>query len=67
MKYLEKQTNSLLKDKESEVEIKYFTASEETQYLEDIRDLWESDVNSRLYDAKVEELKRGKREKQKSF
>lgn len=45
--------------KEAEVEIKYFTASEEAQYLADMRDLWESDVNSRLYDAKEEGLKRG--------
>ena len=45
--------------KEAEVEIKYFTASEEAQYLADMRDLWESDVNSRLYDAEVEGLKRG--------
>ena len=45
--------------KEAEVEIKYFTASEEAQYLEDMRDLWESDVKSRLYDAEVEGLKRG--------
>lgn len=45
--------------KEAEVEIKYFTASEEAQYLADMRDLWESDVNSRLYDAKEEGLKMG--------
>lgn len=45
--------------KEAEVKIKYFTASEEAQYLADMRDLWESDVNSRLYDAKEEGLKRG--------
>lgn len=45
--------------KEAEVEIKYFTASEEAQYLVDMRDLWESDVNSRLYDAEEEGLKRG--------
>ena len=40
--------------KEAEVEIKYFTASEEAQYLADMRDLWESDINSRLYDAREE-------------
>ncbi len=45
--------------KEAEVEIKYFTASKEAQYLEDMRDLWESDVNSMIYDAKEEALKIG--------
>ena len=40
--------------KEAEVEISYFTASEEAQYLADMRDLWESDVNSRLSDAREE-------------
>ena len=54
--------------KEAEVEISYFTASEEAQYLADMRDLWESDVNSRLYDATEEGLKRGmeKRWKEKT-
>ena len=46
--------------KEAEVEIKYFTASEEAQYLADMRDLWESDVNSRLYDARKEGEKQNK-------
>ena len=40
--------------KEAEVEIKYFTASEEAQYLEDMRDLWESDRASELGYAKRE-------------
>ena len=52
-----KAKNELIK--EAEVEIKYFTASEEAQYLADMRDLWESDVNSRLYDAEIEGLNRG--------
>ena len=51
--------------KEAEVEIKYFTASEEAQYLADMRDLWESDVNSRLYDAREEGLKTGIEERHK--
>ena len=44
--------------KEAEVEIKYFTASEEAQYLEDMRDLWESDRASELGYAKRERKKR---------
>ena len=44
--------------KEAEVEIKYFTASEEAQYLEDMRDLWESDRASELGYAKRERIKR---------
>ena len=49
--------------KEAELEISYFTASEEAQYLADMRDLCESDVNSRLYDAKEEGLKLGREER----
>ena len=45
--------------KEAELEISYFTASEEAQYLADMRDLWESDVNSRLGYAREEGLKLG--------
>mgnify|MGYP004630106645 CR=1 FL=1 len=44
--------------KEAEVEIKYFTASEEAQYLEDMKDLWESDRASELGYAKRERKKR---------
>ena len=44
--------------KEAEVEIKYFTASEEAQYLEDMRDLWESDRASELGYAKRERQRR---------
>ena len=51
--------------KEAEVEIKYFTASEEAQYLADMRDLWESDVNSRLGYAEEEGLKRGMEKRNK--
>ena len=51
--------------KEAEVEIKYFTASEEAQYLADMRDLWESDVNSRLGYAEEEGLKRGMEKRKK--
>ena len=45
--------------KEAEVEIKYFTASEEAQYLADMRDLWESDRASELSYAREEGLKLG--------
>lgn len=41
--------------KEAEVEISYFTASEEAQYLADMRDLWESDRASEIEYAKKEE------------
>ena len=51
--------------KEAEVEIKYFTASEEAQYLADMRDLWESDVNSRIYDAREERKRRTAKRKTK--
>ena len=51
--------------KEAEVEIKYFTASEEAQYLADMRDLWESDINSRLGYAEEEGLKRGMEKRHK--
>ena len=44
---------------EAEVEIKYFTADEEARYLEDMRDLWESDINSALDDAKEKAIKQG--------
>ena len=58
--------------KEAEVEIKYFTASEEAQYLEDMRDLWESDRTTELGYAKRErkrrtEEKRAKLKWQKNF
>ena len=43
--------------KEAEVEIKYFTASEEAQYLEDMRDLWESDRATELSYAREERWK----------
>ena len=51
--------------KEAEVEIKYFTASEEAQYLADMRDLWESDVNSRLGNAREERNRRTVKRKTK--
>ena len=44
--------------KEAEVEIKYFTASEEAQYLEDMRDLWESDRATELSYAREERNRR---------
>ena len=44
--------------KEAEVEIKYFTASEEAQYLEDMRDLWESDIATDLRYAREERKRR---------
>ena len=44
--------------KEAEVEIKYFTASEEAQYLEDMRDLWESDRATDLRYAREERKRR---------
>lgn len=47
---------------EAEVEIKYFTEDEEARYLEDMRDLWESDINSALDDAKEEGIKQGIKE-----
>ena len=43
--------------KEAEVEIKYFTESEEAQYLEDMRDLWESDRATELSYAREERWK----------
>lgn len=46
--------------KEAEVEIKYFTAEEETRYLADMRDLWESDRNSEIGWAKREAMKERK-------
>ena len=44
---------------EAEYEISYFTASEEAQYLADMRDLWESDRASELSYAREEGLKQG--------
>ena len=44
--------------KEAEVEIKYYTASEEAQYLEDMRDLWESDIATDLRYAREERKRR---------
>ncbi len=49
--------------KEAEVEIKYFTASEEAQYLEDMRDLWESDRTTELRYA---ERKRNRKAEKKN-
>lgn len=45
---------------EAEVEIKYFTEEEEARYLADMRDLWESDINSAIDDAKEEAIKQGR-------
>lgn len=44
---------------EAELEISYFTASEEAQYLADMRDLWESDRATELSYARKEGLKLG--------
>ena len=49
--------------KEAELQISYFTASEEAQYLEDMRDLWESDVTTRINRAKEEAVKEGLEER----
>lgn len=57
-----KAKNELIK--EAEVEIKYFTASEEAQYLADMRDLWESDRATELSYAREEGLKIGIEERQ---
>ena len=46
--------------KEAEVEIRYFTAEEEARYLADMRDLWESDRNSEIYDAVLKAEKEAK-------
>ena len=45
--------------KEAELQISYFTASEEAQYLADMRDLWESDRATELSYAREEGLKMG--------
>lgn len=42
-----------------------FTASEEAQYLEDMRDLWESDRTTELSYARKEGLKMGMEERWK--
>lgn len=47
-----KSKNKVIKD--AELEIKYFTASEEARYLADMRDLWESDRASELGFARRE-------------
>lgn len=52
--------------KEAELQISYFTASEEAQYLEDMRDLWESDRTTELRYAREEGLKSGKKERKKT-
>ena len=49
--------------KEAELKISYFTASEEAQYLEDMRDLWESDRTTELSYARKEGLKMGMEER----
>ena len=50
---------------EAEFEISYFTASEEAQYLADMRDLWESDRASELSCAREEGLKLGIEERKR--
>lgn len=59
-----KSKNKVLK--EAELEIKYFTASEEARYLADMRDLWESDRATELGYAKREGIKEGKEQGIKS-
>ena len=47
-----KEKNKIIKD--AELEVSYFTASEEAQYLADMRDLWESDRATDLRYAREE-------------
>ena len=58
-----KEKNDVIK--EAEVEITYFTASEEARYLADMRDLWESDRVSELNYEKRIAQKEGREEGRK--
>ena len=55
-----KEKNEVIK--QAEVEIKYFTESEKARYLEDMRDLWESDRVSELNYYKEIAQKEGREE-----
>ncbi len=55
-----KEKNEVIK--QAEVEITYFTASEEARYLADMRDLWESDRVSELNYEKEIAIKEGRKE-----
>lgn len=52
--------NEVIKD--AELEIKYFTESEEARYLQDMRDLWESDRVSELNYARRERREERRKE-----